>query len=138
MDIYNRNKNLESSWIYHNNIVTLERRLKGDCVNSTRFKNLMYYVVWLCIQNIIKIPSINLPYQKNLSKEFETLSTSSKMAVLWHDNMYSQTVFQQLLGIVTKVVNFLWTYRCTYIITCWLPGGSGPSSSNVAGLDDNN
>ena len=43
---------------------------------------------------IIKIPSINLPY----SKEFETLLTS----VLWHDNMYSQTVFQQLLGIGDK------------------------------------
>ena len=47
---------------------------------------------------IIKIPSINLPY----SKEFETLLTSSKKAVLWHDNMYSQTVFQQLLGIGDK------------------------------------
>ena len=47
---------------------------------------------------IIKIPSINLPY----SKEFETLLTSSKNAVLWHDNMYSQTVFQQLLGIGHK------------------------------------
>ena len=78
---------------------------------------------------IIKIPSINLPY----SEEFETLLASSKMAVLWHDNMYTQTVFQQLLGIVTMVVNFLWTtYRCTYIITRWLPGGSGPSSSNIA------
>ena len=42
MDIYNRNKNLESSWIYHNNIVTLERRLKEDCVNSTRFKILQW------------------------------------------------------------------------------------------------
>ena len=42
MDIYNRKKNLESSWIYHNNIVTLERWLKGDCVNSTRFKILQW------------------------------------------------------------------------------------------------
>ena len=98
----------------------------------------MYYVVWLCVQNIIKIPSINLPYQKNLSKEFETLLTSSKMAVLWHDNMYSQTVFQQLLGIATKVLNFKWTtYRCIYIITRSLPGDSGPDSSHVVRLDDN-
>ena len=79
---------------------------------------------------IIKIPSINLPY----SKEFETLLTSSKMAC--SDVI---TVFQQLLGITTKVVNVLWTtYRCTYIITCWLPGDSGPNSSNVGRLDVNN
>ena len=79
---------------------------------------------------IIEIPSVNLSY----SKEFETLLTSSKMAC---SDMI--TVFQQLLGIKTKVVNFLWTtYRCTYIITRWLPGDSGPNSSKVARLDDNN
>ena len=38
MDIYKRNRNLESGRIYHNNIVKLGRRLKTDCVNSTRFK----------------------------------------------------------------------------------------------------
>ena len=42
MDIYKRNRNPESCWIYHNNIVTLGRRLKGDCVNSTRFKILQW------------------------------------------------------------------------------------------------
>ena len=53
--------------------------------------------------------------------------------------MYSQTEFQQLVGIVTKVLNFEWTaYRCTYIITRWLPGDSGPDYSHVSRLDDNN
>ena len=42
MDIYKWNRNLESSWIYHNNIVKLGRPLKGDCVNSTRFKILQW------------------------------------------------------------------------------------------------
>ena len=42
MDIYKRNRNLESSWIYHNNIVKLRRRLKRDCVNSTSFKILQW------------------------------------------------------------------------------------------------
>ena len=37
MDIYKRNRNLESSWIYDNIIVKLRRRLKRDCVSSTRF-----------------------------------------------------------------------------------------------------
>ena len=36
--IYKRNRNLEWSWIYHNNIVKLRRLLKRDCVNLTRFK----------------------------------------------------------------------------------------------------
>ena len=36
--IYKPNRNLESSWIYHNNIVKLRKRLKRDCVNLTRFK----------------------------------------------------------------------------------------------------
>ena len=38
MNIYKRNRNLESSLIFHNNIVKLGRRLKGNCANSTRFK----------------------------------------------------------------------------------------------------
>ena len=38
MDIYKRNRNLKSSRIYHNNIVKLRRRLKGNCVNSTKLK----------------------------------------------------------------------------------------------------
>ena len=38
MSINKRNRNLESSWIYHNNIVKLGRRFKRDCANSTRFK----------------------------------------------------------------------------------------------------
>ena len=42
MDIYKWNRNLESSWIYHDNIVKLGRPLKGDCVNSTRFKILQW------------------------------------------------------------------------------------------------
>ena len=42
---------------------------------------------------VIKIPSINLPHLK----EFETLSTSSKMVCSkMNDNMFSQTVFQQI------------------------------------------
>ena len=47
--------------------------------------------------------------------------------------------FSKLLGIVKKVLNFVWmTYRCTYIITGWLPENSGPDSSHVSRLDDNN
>ena len=47
--------------------------------------------------------------------------------------------FSKLLGIVIKVLNFVWmTYRCTYIITGCLPGDSGPDSSHTARLDDNN
>ena len=82
---------------------------------------------------IIKIPSINLSY----SKEFVTLLTRSKMA-----KMITCTVkqcFSKLLGIVTKVLNFVWmSYRCLYIITGWLPGDSSLDSSHVARRDDNN
>ena len=42
MDIYKQNRNLKSSWIYHNNIVKLRRWLRRDCVNSTRFKILQW------------------------------------------------------------------------------------------------
>ena len=38
MDICKRNRNLESSRIYHNNTVNLRRRLKRECVNSTSLK----------------------------------------------------------------------------------------------------
>ena len=79
---------------------------------------------------IIKIPSINLPY----SKEFETLLTSSKMACSDMITCTAKQFFSELLGIVTKVQNFLWmTCRCTYIIT-----DSGPDSSHIARPDDNN
>ena len=70
---------------------------------------------------IIKIPSINLPY----SKEFKTLSIerSSKMACFDMITCTAKQCFNKLLGIVRKVLNFVWmTYRCTYIITGWLPG----------------
>ena len=41
--------------------------------------------------------------------------------------------FSKFLGIVIKVLNFVWmTYRCTYIITDWLPRDSGPDSSHVS------
>ena len=46
-DIYKWNRNLKSSWIYHKNIVKLRRRLKRDCVNSTRFRILQ----WLRYKN---------------------------------------------------------------------------------------
>ena len=82
---------------------------------------------------IIKIPSINLSY----SKEFETLLPSSKMAFSDMITYTAKQCFRKLLGIVTKVLNFVWmTYRCTYIITGWLPGDSGPDSSRVSRLDD--
>ena len=42
MDIYKRNRSLESSSIYHKNIVRLWRRLKRDCVNLSRFKVLQW------------------------------------------------------------------------------------------------
>ena len=43
------------------------------------------------------------------------------------------------LGIVTKVLGLVWmSYRCTYIITGWLPGDSSLDSSHVARQDDNN
>ena len=75
---------------------------------------------------IIKIPSINLPY----SKEFETQLTSFKVAC---SDMIACTAKQCLSNY------FVWTtYRCTYIITRWLPRDSGPDSSLVARLDDNN
>ena len=83
---------------------------------------------------IIKIPSINLPY----SKEFETRLTSSKMACSDMITCTAKHCFSKLLGIVTKVLNFVWmTYRCTYMIVGCLPGDSGPNSSHVARLDDN-
>ena len=47
--------------------------------------------------------------------------------------------FDKLLGIVRKVLHFVWiNYRSTYIITGWLPGDNGPDSTHVARLDDNN
>ena len=47
--------------------------------------------------------------------------------------------FSELLGIVTKVLDFVWmSYRSTYIITGWLLGDNRPNSSHVARLDDNN
>ena len=72
---------------------------------------------------IIKIPSINLPY----SKKFETLLTSSKMTC---SVCTGKQYFSNYFGIVTKVLNFVWTtYRCTYIIIRWLPEDSGPDST---------
>ena len=84
---------------------------------------------------MIGIPGVNLSY----SKEFETLLTSSKMACSDMITFAAKQCFGKLLGIVTKVLNFVWVnYRCTYIITGWLPGDSGPDSSHVTRLDDNN
>ena len=84
---------------------------------------------------IIKIPSINLPY----SKEFETRLTSSKMACSDMITCTAKHCFSKLLGIVTKVLNFVWmTYRCLYIVTGWLPGDSSLDSSHAVRRDDNN
>ena len=81
------------------------------------------------------IPSINLSY----SKEFETLLTSSKVACSDMITCTAKQCFSKLLGIVAKVLNFVWmTYRRTYIITGWLPGDGGPDSSHVSRLDVNN
>ena len=48
--------------------------------------------------------------------------------------------FSKLLGIVvTIVLNFVWmSDRCMHINTGWLPRDSGPDSSHVVRLDDNN
>ena len=84
---------------------------------------------------IIKIPRVNLSYLK----ESETLLTSPKMVCSGMITCTARQCFSKLVGIVTKVLNFVWmTYRCAYIITGWLPGDSGPESSHVARLDDNN
>ena len=81
------------------------------------------------------MPSINLSY----SKEFQTLLTSSKMACSGLIRCTTKWCFSELLGIVTKVLDPVSiSYRCTYIITGWLPGDNRPNSSHVAGLDDNN
>ena len=80
---------------------------------------------------IIKIPSINLSY----SKEFETLLTSSKMAC---SDIITGKAKQSFSKITWNSDKGLCLYRCTYIITGWLPGDSGPDSSHVARLDDNN
>ena len=78
---------------------------------------------------IMKIPSINWSY----SKKFETLLTSSKMACSDMITRTAKQCFSKLLGIVIKVLNFVWmTYRCTYIITDWLPRDRGPDSSHVS------
>ena len=80
------------------------------------------------------MPSINLPYLK----EFETLSISSKMACSDMITWTAKQCFNKLLGIVRKVLNFVrMTYRCTYIITGWLPRDNGLDSSHVARLDNN-
>ena len=84
---------------------------------------------------IIKIPSINLSY----SKEFETLSTSSKLECSDMITCTAKMFFSKLLRIVTDALNFVWmTYECTYIITGWMLEDSGPDSSHVSRLDDNN
>ena len=84
---------------------------------------------------IIKIPSINL----SNSKEFETLLTNSKMASSGMITSTAKECFRKLHGIVTKLLKFVWmTYRCTCLITGWLPGDNGTDSSHVARLDDNN
>ena len=78
---------------------------------------------------------MNLSY----SKKFGTLLTSSKMAYSDMITYTAKQCFSKLLGIVTKVLNFVWmTYRYLYIITGWLPGDSSPDSSHVATIDDNN
>ena len=66
------------------------------------------------LEKFIKIPSINLSY----SKEFETLLKSSKMTCPDMITCTAKWCFSKLLGIATKVLNFVWmTYRCTSIIT---------------------
>ena len=83
----------------------------------------------------IKIPRVNLSYLK----EFETLLTSPNMVCSDMITCTAKQCFTKLLGIATKVLNFVWmTYRYAYIITGWLPVDSGPESSHVARLDDNN
>ena len=52
---------------------------------------------------VIKIPSINLSY----SKELETLLTSSKVACSDMITCTAKQSFRKLLGIVTKVLNFV-------------------------------
>ena len=52
----------------------------------------------------MKMPSINLSY----SKEFQTLLTSSKMACSDLMTRTAKRCFSELLGIVTKVVDFVW------------------------------
>ena len=84
---------------------------------------------------ITKITSVNLSY----SKEFETPLTSSKMVRSDVITCTAKQCFSKSRGIVTKVLDSVWmSYRCTYIITGWFPGYSGPDSSHVARLDDNN
>ena len=79
--------------------------------------------------------SINLSY----SKEFQVLLTSSKMVCSGMITCAAKRCFSELRGIVTKVLCLVWTsYRCTYIITGWLPGDDRPNSSHVVGLDNNN
>ena len=83
----------------------------------------------------MKMPSINLSY----SKEFQTLLTSSKMACSGLITCTAKLCFRELLGTVTKVLDFVWmSYRCTYIITGWLPRDNRPNSSHGARLNDNN
>ena len=52
---------------------------------------------------IIEIPSVNLSY----SKEFETLLTNSKMASSDMITCTAKRRFSKLLGIVTKVLDFV-------------------------------
>ena len=81
---------------------------------------------------IIKIPSINLSY----SKELKTLSC--KM-VCFGIKTCTAKQLQQITWNSEKGLDFLkMSYRCTYIITCKLPGDSGPDSPHVVRLDDNN
>ena len=83
---------------------------------------------------LIKIPSINLSY----SKEFGTPLARFKMACSDMITCTAKQRFTKLLGIVTKVLNFVWiTYWCAYIITGCLPEDSGTDSSDVVKPDDN-
>ena len=52
----------------------------------------------------------------------------------------AEQCFSKLLGIVvTMVLKFVWmSARCMHINTGWLPRDSGPDSSHVVRLDDNN
>ena len=78
---------------------------------------------------IIKIPSIYLPY----SKEFETLLTSSKMAC---SDMKTCTAKQCFSNYLELLMDDLQMYLHNHSLAD--SGDSGPNSSIVARLDDNN
>ena len=60
---------------------------------------MMYYVVWLCVQNFRKVYNKDSYLNLSYSKEFETLLTSSKMVCSDMITCTAKQCFSKLLRI---------------------------------------